>query len=215
MSVNISNDIQIKFNSLLDTRTSHQVRRYLDDNIDFNGDHHHIHFTTHDWHTGCFIAECISSQCENSTVHLSCCGDYYIRYYVEYTYYNGKLTTHKEFTTCDCKIQVPHYLGYEENVFETFAFIPELFGIDRNDSSAVAADVLKKAIAAAPSEAGRLLLRDPDSEEFKNALNTANESLVMYYDPYNSNNPAPYEAKTNEEDTASSGDTSEIEDFPF
>ena len=210
MSVNISNNIQIKFNTLLDTRTSHHVRKYLDDNIDFNGDHYHIYFTTHDWNTGCFIAECISSQCKNSTVHLSCCGDYNNRYYAEYTYYNGKLSTQKEFASCDCKIQVPFYLGHEKNVFETFAFIPELFDIDRNDSSAVAAAVLKEAINTAPIEAGRLLLRDPDSEEFKNALHMANESLVMYYDLCDSNNP-----NTKEDDAATSGSTSEDEDFPF
>lgn len=187
----------------------------MDDNLDFNGDHYHIYFTTHDWDAGCFIAKCISSQYKNATVHLSCFGDYSNRYYVEYTYYNGNQTTHKEFSTCDCKIQVPFYLGHEKNVFETFAFIPELLDVDRNDSSAVAAAVLEEAIDTAPIEAGRLLLRDPDSEEFKNALNMANESLVMYYDPCNSDNPAPYEANANEEDATTFGGAAEFEDFPF
>lgn len=215
MSATISNNIQIKFNSLSVTETSRQTRKYLDDNMALDGDRYHISFITCDWDTGRFIAKCISSQYKNSTVHLSCCGDYYDRQYVEYTYYNGNQTTHKKFSPCDCKIQVPCYLGHEKSVFETFAFIPELFGVDRNDSSAVADAVLEEAIDTAPIAAGRSLLRDSDSEEFKNVLNMANESLVMYYDLCNSNNPTPYDANANEEDATTSGGAAEFEDFPF
>lgn len=177
-------------------------------------------FTTGNWDTGCFIAKYISSQCKNVDVYLHRDGGYFDLYYIEDTYYNGSLMTHKFYDICNCKIQTPPCLGYEDNVYETFSFIPERVGADRDDILAVATAVLEHAIKDAPDIAGGLLLQDTTCEAFKTALKTAVDSLVKYHDFDSYSHPDSQEA--NDSGASSSNTTAlvigcntEEEEFPF
>lgn len=182
----------------------------------YSSDDSSLVFTTVDWDTGCFIAEYISSQCKNVDVDLQRDGDYFERYYIQDAYYNGSLMTHKFYDVCNYKIQVPACLGYEEDVYETFTFIPERMGVDRKDVLAVATRILKSAIEEAPNETGGMLLQNDDCDAFKAALQTAVDSLVKYHDFDQYTHFDIQETSDSDTTTAPAiSDNTEEEKFPF
>lgn len=141
-----------------------------------------VDFITSDWDYGISLANYISARCKNTEVMLSRTGDYYSRLHVLTTHYNGRNRVNHTYDMCDCSIQVPACLSYENNIYKTFAYIPEMTGIDRNDNLAVATDILDEAINWTPDNAGRALLEDKTSVVYKAALDVALHSLVKYYD---------------------------------
>ena len=179
--------------------------------IDCEFEANHAFFTTRKWDYGQHFAHYISTKCQNTEVHLISSGDYYCRYHELYTFFNGKLKVSHLYEICDCQIQVPACLGHENNIYETLAYIPEMFDIDRNDNFAVAADVLKKAIRLSPDTTGRTLLEDETSAEYKEALDLAIHSLVKYYD-FVEDTESELAITTEPSSTSSASDD---EDFPF
>lgn len=147
-----------------------------------NYDTNSIYFDTYNEVPGKLV-EKLTGIYKGVEMNLKSYGGYFGRFFSDSTFINGYHVVFKHYEPCDFRIKVPATLGYEENIYETCVFLPELFGIDRNDLPAVAEFVLQEAIEYAPNQN-----IDEDffgnSEIFTQALNTAIKSITKFGGAY-------------------------------
>ena len=91
---------------------------------------------------------------------------------------NGECILDEIYDYYDISIDVPEILGHKHNHYGLY-FVPEDFGVSRNDFSAVAICALQDAIETAPSKTGAETLMN-DKAAFEQAVSIAIESAARY-----------------------------------
>lgn len=137
---------------------------------------HTISFTTANG-TPDPVFERLSALYEDVEIILSW-GGYWAGGCGEVRFKNGECILDEIYDYYDISIDVPEILGHEHNHYGLY-FVPEDFGVSRNDFPAVAVCALQDAIETAPSKIGAETLMN-DKAAFEQAVSIAIESAARY-----------------------------------
>ena len=145
-------------------------------NPEFNRDLNSIYFES--WNDApSDIIKRLSDIYKNTEMKLFSSSTVPGRFYSESTFINGHYAVFKHYCPCDIRIKVPPQLDYNDNIYETYMFIPEEFGINRTDLRSMAEFALHEAIFTSQNQKAAETYK-VDSKQFKDALACAIESII-------------------------------------